>query len=273
MVSPLTVLVISPAKGATAEHVGVTRMRAVWNSSTRRRFMRWKRSKTCSICSAGRLLRQRRTKWRSTGWTSSQRGWPSRGRRVRRVQAAVKVRKSPAGSASKTESSTVTSAPSDSSTPDRAVAGGRDLGVHRGVAERGRVGDADGHVGIVEGGQPRRLGAGSARRSVGSGPTATSRARATSAMRRAIGPLVERSSQPGGVGPPPGTRPRLGFMPESPQHAEGMRMEPPPSDPVASGTMPAASAAAAPPEDPPGPRLRVERVQRGAEDRRWSCCP
>ena len=30
-------------------------------------------------------------------------------------------------------------------------------------------------------------------------------------------------------------------------------MDPPPSEPVASGTMPAASAAAAPPEDPPGP--------------------
>ena len=30
-------------------------------------------------------------------------------------------------------------------------------------------------------------------------------------------------------------------------------MEPPPSDPVASGTMPAASAAADPPDEPPGP--------------------
>ena len=30
-------------------------------------------------------------------------------------------------------------------------------------------------------------------------------------------------------------------------------MEPPPSEPVASGTMPAARAADAPPEDPPGP--------------------
>ena len=32
-----------------------------------------------------------------------------------------------------------------------------------------------------------------------------------------------------------------------------MRMEPPPSDPVARGTMPAASAAAAPPDEPPAP--------------------
>src|SRR5580698_7286208 len=96
-------------------------------------------------------------------------------------------------------------------------------------------------------------GRGSERRSVGSGPTATSRARATSAMRRAMGPLVERSTQPGGLAPPAGTRPRLGFMPERPQQALGMRMDPPPSDPVASGTIPAASAAAEPPEEPPGP--------------------
>ena len=85
-------------------------------------------------------------------------------------------------------------------------------------------------------------------------------------MRRAMGPLVERSIQPGGLGPPAGTRPRLGFMPDRPQQALGMRMEPPPSDPVASGTMPAASAAADPPDDPPGPLDVVERVQRGAED-------
>src|SRR6202041_2853316 len=97
-------------------------------------------------------------------------------------------------------------------------------------------------------------GRGRARRSVGSGPTATSRAMVTSAMRRAMGPLVERSIQPGGLGPPAGTRPRLGFIPERPQQALGIRMEPPPSDPVARGTIPAASAAAAPPEDPPGPR-------------------
>ena len=42
-------------------------------------------------------------------------------------------------------------------------------------------------------------------------------------------------------------------MPARPQQAEGIRMEPPPSEPVASGTMPAARAADAPPDDPPGP--------------------
>jgi len=42
-------------------------------------------------------------------------------------------------------------------------------------------------------------------------------------------------------------------MPDKPQQALGIRMDPPPSEPVASGTIPAASAAAAPPDDPPGP--------------------
>ena len=42
-------------------------------------------------------------------------------------------------------------------------------------------------------------------------------------------------------------------MPARPQQALGIRMDPPPSDPVASGTIPAANAAADPPDDPPGP--------------------
>jgi len=41
-------------------------------------------------------------------------------------------------------------------------------------------------------------------------------------------------------------------MPDSPQHADGMRIDPPPSDPVASGTIPEAMAAALPPDEPPG---------------------
>ena len=48
-----------------------------------------------------------------------------------------------------------------------------------------------------------------------------------------------------------GTRPRDGFMPTSPQHAAGTRMEPPPSDAWATGTIPAATSAAEPPDDPP----------------------
>ena len=41
-------------------------------------------------------------------------------------------------------------------------------------------------------------------------------------------------------------------MADRPQHADGMRSEPPPSEPVASGTIAAAMAAALPPEEPPG---------------------
>src|SRR5437588_2414887 len=48
----------------------------------------------------------------------------------------------------------------------------------------------------------------------------------------------------------------MGFIPTSPQQAAGIRIEPPPSEPVAHGTMPAATAAPDPPEDPPGVRVR-----------------
>ena len=53
---------------------------------------------------------------------------------------------------------------------------------------------------------------------------------------------------------PTDTRPRAGFSPTSPQHAAGIRIEPPPSLPCAIGTIPAATAAAAPPLEPPGVR-------------------
>src|SRR5436190_20863808 len=50
------------------------------------------------------------------------------------------------------------------------------------------------------------------------------------------------------------TRPRLGFRPTSPQHEAGMRIEPPPSLPCAIATIPDATPAALPPEEPPGVR-------------------
>ncbi len=49
-----------------------------------------------------------------------------------------------------------------------------------------------------------------------------------------------------------GTRPKEGLRPKSPVKLHGMRIEPPPSVPTASGPIPEASAAAAPPEEPPG---------------------
>ena len=53
---------------------------------------------------------------------------------------------------------------------------------------------------------------------------------------------------------PGGIRPRVGFRPKRPQHEAGMRIEPAPSPPPAIGTIPAATAAAEPPLDPPGVR-------------------
>src|SRR5262245_9643437 len=63
-------------------------------------------------------------------------------------------------------------------------------------------------------------------------------------------PLVDRPGQPA----PLGTRPSDGLRPDRPHTADGIRIEPPPSEPVASGTRPAAIAAAAPPDDPPADR-------------------
>src|SRR5262245_5685290 len=50
-------------------------------------------------------------------------------------------------------------------------------------------------------------------------------------------------------------RPWLTLSPTSPQNAAGMRMEPPPSEAWAAGTRPAATAAADPPDEPPGVRV------------------
>src|SRR5207249_1092322 len=55
-----------------------------------------------------------------------------------------------------------------------------------------------------------------------------------------------------------GTRPKVCLKPATPQHAAGMRLDPPPSVPMPNGTRPAATAAAAPPDDPPGVRDRSQ---------------
>src|SRR6478609_2264798 len=52
-----------------------------------------------------------------------------------------------------------------------------------------------------------------------------------------------------------GTRPRLGLSPTRPQYDAGIRIEPPPSLACAIGNMPPATAAPAPPLDPPGDLL------------------
>jgi hypothetical protein len=80
---------------------------------------------------------------------------------------------------------------------------------------------------------------------------------------RAIGP--KWATVPYGLAGHAGTRPKVGLIPGSPQKLQGMRIDPPPSVPSASGTIPPASAAALPPLEPPAVRagsqgLRVTPV-------------
>ena len=57
--------------------------------------------------------------------------------------------------------------------------------------------------------------------------------------------------------------PRLVFRPTRPLQAAGMRIEPPPSLAPAAGTMPAATAAPEPPDEPPGVRVTSHGLRAG----------
>src|SRR4029453_16529979 len=62
------------------------------------------------------------------------------------------------------------------------------------------------------------------------------------------------TTQPCQISPrsgPVGVRPRVGLIPKMPQQDAGIRIEPPPSPPPATGTMPLVTAAAGPPLGPP----------------------
>src|SRR5215212_7535043 len=59
------------------------------------------------------------------------------------------------------------------------------------------------------------------------------------------------------------TRPRVGLSPTSPHSLAGIRIEPPPSFACATGTMPLATAAADPPDDPPVEWLRFHGLRAG----------
>src|SRR6185503_8461082 len=73
---------------------------------------------------------------------------------------------------------------------------------------------------------------------------------AASVTLRVIGPTC--ATVPNGESGHAGTRPKDALMPKRPVNPHGMRIEPPPSVPTASGPIPAATAAAAPPDEPPG---------------------
>ena len=84
----------------------------------------------------------------------------------------------------------------------------------------------------------------------GSGPARTLNSRATSSTVRPIGPSTDSGYQALKLGHA-GTRPAAGRKPTTLQKLAGLRSEPPRSEPSAIGTMPQASATAAPPLLPP----------------------
>src|SRR5262245_48324707 len=83
--------------------------------------------------------------------------------------------------------------------------------------------------------------------------------RAASFTVRVIGPACERLQA--ALAGYTGTRPNDGLWPTMPQNDAGFRMDPPPSVPRASGPRPAATAAPAPPEEPPGVRSRFHGLR------------
>src|SRR5947208_16249974 len=72
-------------------------------------------------------------------------------------------------------------------------------------------------------------------------------------MSTAIGPKVS-SDGLSGITPPMSTLPKAGLNPATPHSDAGMRIEPPVSLPIAQSHIPAATATADPPEDPPATR-------------------
>ena len=165
-------------------------------------------------------------------------------------------------------STSTTSVPRPASTSTARCTDRQHLVVDLGVAERRRPGHPARAV-AGRRGRPTtrpRAGAATAGRSGRDRPPRRARPR----RRTGVGPSAPwstGSASPGRWRPPHGTRPSDGFMPDSPQHDEGIRIEPPPSDPVASGTMPDGDGRRAPPGRPPGGVLEVPRVEGRPEHR------
>src|SRR6266705_1424277 len=89
-----------------------------------------------------------------------------------------------------------------------------------------------------------------------------SSSRAASATVLAIGPSVDRPLR-SGISGPCEIRPRLGLIPNRPHTLAGILIDPPPSLPWATGARPAATAAPAPPLEPPADRDRSHGVRAG----------
>jgi hypothetical protein len=91
-------------------------------------------------------------------------------------------------------------------------------------------------------------------------PLQASKYLAVSRTDRVRTPRTEVSEDIPAAGPV-GMRPYVALSPKRPENAAGMRIEPPPSLPVAMGSRPPATAAAVPPDEPPGVRARFHGLR------------
>src|SRR6478672_12229912 len=73
--------------------------------------------------------------------------------------------------------------------------------------------------------------------------------------------------QPSPRSGPSGLRARVGFRPNTPEADAGIRIDPPPSLACATGRMRAATAAAAPPDEPPDECSRFHGLRVGPNNR------
>src|SRR5262249_17578909 len=100
-----------------------------------------------------------------------------------------------------------------------------------------------------------RAGGGAVYGSPATYPDTASRIAAVSRTERVTTCSIDIPAHPSPRSGPSDVRPREGFRPTSPHALAGIRIDPPPSLACATGTMPAATAAADPPLEPPGDRL------------------
>src|SRR5215470_17161149 len=112
-----------------------------------------------------------------------------------------------------------------------------------------------------------RAGGGAQYGSPTSGPEVTSRSAALSRTVRVTACAVEALPQPSPASGPIGLRARVGLRPKMPQQEAGIRIDPPPSLACAIGIMPEATAAAAPPLEPPALWVRLHGLRVGPNRR------
>src|SRR5579871_4799484 len=97
---------------------------------------------------------------------------------------------------------------------------------------------------------------------MGSRPAIVCRTAAASFTVLASGPMWS-SDDANAIRPYRDTRPYVGSKPTTPQNEAGCRIEPPVSEPNVTTAMSAATAAAEPPDDPPGTRLKSRGLRTG----------